>query len=59
MKEAATVLGMTLSAFKYHFYNAKTVKSIEGEAPLRFSQAELERFELDRKPQGRPVKNKS
>jgi hypothetical protein len=55
--EAAEYLGISLSSMKYHVHIAGNVKGQLIGKTLVFTREELDRFEANRRPQGRPPKS--
>jgi len=55
--EAAEYVGLSLSAFKYHIHIAENIKPFQkiGHS-LAFTQSQLDEFQINRRPQGRPKK---
>jgi len=53
--KAAEYVGLSLSAFKYHIHIAKTIEPFQkiGHS-LAFTQDQLDEFQANRRPQGRP-----
>lgn len=53
-KTAAEYLGLTESALKYHVYQGGNIKPQKIGHSLVFTQAQLDEFQSNRRPQGRP-----
>lgn len=55
--EAAEYLGLSLAALKYHIHIAKNITGHLVGNSLVFTQEELDRFQANKRPQGRPRKD--
>lgn len=54
--QAATYLGLTVSTLKYHIHEAENIKPRKVGNSLVFTQQQLDEFQANRRPQGRPRK---
>ena len=56
--QAAKYLGLSVAALKYHIYNGNIKPQRIGNS-LVFTQAQLDEFQANRRPQGRPRKEQA